>query len=151
MAIITSRTNENGKVIISEELCNSCGLCVKVCKDFSLLMVNGKPVVSDHPLFGCMACGQCMAVCPTKAIEVWGREMSGFARFDLPDKKETTTYEQMKNLMVRRRSTRDFKDQEVEEELVNRIIEAALTAPMGLPPSDVHLVVFRGQEKVREF
>ena len=151
MAIITSRTNENARIMISDELCNSCGLCVKVCKDFSLIMVNDKPVVSDHPLFGCMACGQCMAVCPTKAIEVWGREMSGFDRLDLTDRTEKATYEELTNLMVRRRSIRDFRDKEVEEELVNRIIEAALMAPMGLPPSDVQLVVFRGKDKVREF
>lgn len=40
MAIITSRTSENARIMISNELCNSCGLCEKVCKDFSLLMVN---------------------------------------------------------------------------------------------------------------
>lgn len=151
MAIITSRTNENGKIIISYELCNSCGLCVKVCKDFSLIMQNNRPVVSDHPLFGCTACGHCMAVCPTRAIEIWGREMSGFDVIDLSEMKDVTTYDQLKNLMVGRRSIRDFKDQEVDEELIRKIIEAAVSAPMGLPPSDVHLVVFRGKDKVREF
>lgn len=151
MAIITSRTNENGKIIISYELCNSCGLCVKVCKDFSLIMVNEKPVVSDHPLFGCIACGQCMAVCPSRAIEVWGREMSGFDLIDLSEMKDKTSYDQLKNMMVERRSIRDFKDMEIAEELINKIIEAAVSAPMGLPPSDVNLLVFRGKEKVREF
>ncbi len=34
---------------------------------------------------------------------------------------------------------------------IEKIIEAAVTAPMGLPPSDVQLVVFKGKEKVREF
>lgn len=40
MAIITSRTSENGRITINYERCNSCGLCVKVCKDFSLIMKN---------------------------------------------------------------------------------------------------------------
>ena len=40
MAIITSRTNENGRIFINYGRCNSCGLCVKVCKDFSLIMNN---------------------------------------------------------------------------------------------------------------
>lgn len=151
MAIITSRTNENGKILISYELCNSCGLCVKVCKDFSLIMVNERPVVSDHPLFGCIACGQCMAVCPTRAIEVWGREMSGFHRIDLSQMNDKASYDQLNNLMLGRRSIRDFKDQEVPEELISKIIAAAVSAPMGLPPSDVQLVVFRGKDKVREF
>lgn len=151
MAIITSRTHENGRIIISYEHCNSCGLCVKVCKDFSLVMENDKPVVSKHPLFGCMACGQCMAVCPTHAIEISGREMTAADRIDLSEVRDKISYPQLKNLMINRRSIRDFKDKEVEEELINKIIEAATSAPMGLPPSDVQLVVLKGKNKVREF
>lgn len=151
MAIITSRTNENGKIRIAYERCNSCGLCVNVCKDFSLIMEGGLPVVSNHPVFGCIACGQCMAVCPTGAIEVSGREMSATDRIDLSEMKDKPSYEQLKNLMTGRRSIRDFKDREIGDDLIEKIIEAAVTAPMGLPPSDVHLVVIKGKEKVREF
>ncbi|MBA4410288.1 MAG: nitroreductase [Odoribacter sp.] len=151
MAIITSRTNENGSISFIYERCNSCGLCVKICKDFSLIMENNKPVVSDHPVFGCIACGQCMAVCPQDAIEISGREMSVDDRIDLSEMKNKSSYEQLKNLMIGRRSIRDFKDKEVGEELIEKIIEAAISAPMGLPPSDVHLVVIKGKAKVHEF
>lgn len=151
MAIITSRTNENGKISIFYDRCNSCGLCVKVCKDFSLVMENDKPVVSNNPVFGCIACGQCMAVCPTNAIEISGREMTAADRIDFSEMKGKSSYELLKNLMISRRSIRDFKDVEVDEELIEKIIEAAVTAPMGLPPSDVQLIVFKGKEKVREF
>lgn len=151
MAIITSRTNENGRVSFNYDLCNSCGLCVTVCKDFSLQMENNKPVISDHPVFGCMACGHCMAVCPTRAIEVSGREMSGDDLIDLSEIKVKTNYDQIKNLMIGRRSIRDFKDKEIEDELIEKIIESAGYAPMGIPPSDVQLIVFRGKDKVREF
>lgn len=151
MAIITSRTSENAQITFLYDRCNSCGLCVKVCKDFSLIMENNKPVVSDHPFFGCMACGQCMAVCPTQAIEVSGRKMSVNDRIDLSEMKDKANYDQLKNLMIGRRSIRDFKDREIGEELIEKIIEAAVSSPMGLPPSDVHLMVIKGKEKVREF
>lgn len=151
MAIITSRTNKNAQITFLYDRCNSCGLCVKICKDFSLIMKNNLPVASDHPLFGCSACGHCMAVCPTKAIEVSGREMSVADRLDLSEMKNKTSYDQLKNLMIGRRSIRDFKDKEVGEELIEKIIEAAVSAPMGLPPSDVHLVVIKGKDKVHEF
>jgi len=151
MAIITSRTSENGRITIDYERCNSCGLCIKICKDFSLKMENNKPVVSDHPLFGCIACGHCMAICPTQAIEVSGREMSSADLIDLSEMKNKSSYEQLKNLMAGRRSIRDFKDLEIGEELIGKIIDAAVSAPMGLPPSDVQLIVFKGKDKVREF
>lgn len=151
MAIITSRTDENGRISIAYDRCNSCGLCVKVCKDFSLIMDDNLPVVGTQPLFGCMACGQCMAVCPTGAITVSGREMLPADKIDLTDMKDKPSYSQLKNLMIGRRSIRDFKDKEIDDELIDKIIEAAVSAPMGLPPSDVHLVVIKGKGKVREF
>lgn len=151
MAIITGRTSENGHIKILYEKCNSCGLCVKVCKDFSIIMKEGQPVVSSNPLFGCVACGQCMAVCPTCAIEISGREMTPEDRIDLTEMKNKASYDQLKNLMLARRSIRDFKDEVVEDELIEMIISAAVSAPMGLPPSDVHLIVIKGKERVREF
>lgn len=151
MAIITSRTSENARISIYYDRCNSCGLCVKVCKDFSLIMENRKPVVSDHPLFGCVACGQCMAVCPTNAIEISGRTMTPEDRIDLSEMQVKTNYTDLRNLMAGRRSIRDFTKQEVDDELIEKIIEAAVFAPMGIPPSDVQLLVFKGKAKVREF
>jgi len=151
MAIITSRTSENGRISFSYDRCNACGLCVKVCKDFSLKMEDNRPVVSENSIFGCMACGQCMAVCPNKAIQVSGREISANDLIDLSEITNKTNYDQLKNLMVGRRSIRDFKDLEISEGLIQQIIDAAVLAPMGLPPSDVHLVVINGKDKVRNF
>lgn len=151
MAIITSRTSENGKLTVRYEKCNSCGLCVQICKDFSLKMVNNVPVVSNEPLFGCMACGHCMAICPSGAIEISGREMTPEDRIDFTGMQNKANYDQLKNLMIGRRSIRDFKDRQIEDDLIQKIIEAAKSAPMGLPPSDVRLIVLKGREEVRSF
>ena len=114
-------------------------------------MKNNKLAVSDHPLFGCTGCGHCMAVCPSHAIEISRREISVNDLIDLSEMKDKSNYDQLKNLMVRRRSIRDFKDRPISDEMIEKIIEAAVSAPMGLPPSDVQLIVFKGKDKVREF
>jgi len=151
MPIPTSRTNENGQITIDHELCNGCGLCVEVCKDFSLKIENEKVVVSETPFFGCFACGQCMAICPKDAIKVEGRHLSIDDLFPLPDKKDVATYDKVLKLLQRRRSIRDFKDKPVEKELIEKVIEAATTAPMGLPPSDVNILVMDSKKSVRQF
>ena len=151
MPIPTSRTSENGKITIDHELCNGCGLCVEVCKDFSLKMENGKAVVSEEPFFGCFACGQCMAICPKDAIKVEGRYLSFDDLFPLPKKDEAASYEHVLKLLQHRRSIRDFKDKPVEKELIEKVIEAARTAPMGLPPSDVNILAMENKESVRKF
>ena len=51
MPIPTSRTKERGRIIINRDLCNGCGLCVSVCKDFSLTIENGKVKLSDMVMY----------------------------------------------------------------------------------------------------
>jgi ferredoxin len=84
MAIPTSGTNKIAEIRINTELCNGCGLCVSVCKDFSLIIENNKVRKRDTSLFGFIGCGHCMAICPTDAIGIYGREISPEDLFKLP-------------------------------------------------------------------
>jgi len=151
MAIPTTRTNQNAEILIHEEICSGCGLCVSVCKNFSLEIKNNKAVMSSSSVFGCIGCGHCMAICPTGAIEINGRTLSPKDLFPIPSKEECTDYESLLNLFKRRRSIREFKEKEVEQEIIDKIMEAARYSPMGLPPTDVHLMVLDSKEKSNAF
>ena len=151
MSIPTARTNAPANISIDSAKCSGCGQCVSVCKDFGLEIVEHKVVVSDKALFGCIACGHCMKVCPTGVIAVEGRTLSPVQLFDLPDKKNVPSYESLLAMLQRRRSIRGFKDVSVEKEIVDKILEAAQTAPTGLPPSDVHVLVLENRKQVRSF
>ena len=151
MAIPTSRTKEAARITIDHEKCNGCGLCAEVCNDFSIVMKDGKAHVSGTPFFGCIGCGHCMAICPQDAIAIDGRFISGSDLFPLPEKEKAADYESVLSLYQRRRSVREFKDKPVEQELIDQVLEAAKTAPMGLPPSDVGVTVLASKEKVRQF
>lgn len=151
MAIPTSRTKENARVIFNPEICTGCGLCVSVCKTFNLIVENKKAVETSNSSFGCIGCGHCMAICPTGAIEVFGRELSPDDMYDLPKKDHMSNYEQFLSLVQNRRSIREFEDRNVDQETIQRILTAAMTAPMGLPPSDVHVLIINGKDKTRAF
>ena len=151
MAIPTSRTKEKADINIIQEKCNGCGLCVSVCKDLNFKLEDRKAALSGDPVFGCIGCGHCMAICPTDAVEIYGRELSPNDLIALPDQDRTANFEQFKSLILRRRSIREFKDKPVEDEVISRILEAAGTAPMGLPPSDVNVLVLKGRDRVNAF
>ncbi len=150
MPIVTRRARGNAEVIIDHELCNLCGLCVNVCKG-PLYIENDRLQVDQSILFGCIGCGQCAAVCPQKCIVIEGREMSAKDLIDLPPREQRADYEQLQALLLGRRSIRDFKQQEVEAEVIQKILDAVCTAPMGLPPSEVQVLVLQGFDRVREF
>jgi ferredoxin len=151
MAIPTSRTKEAGVITIDLGKCTGCGKCVAVCSDLSLELRDGKARSSSHGVFGCIGCGQCMAVCPEEAIGISGRFISRDDLFALPAKETAASYESLMNLLQRRRSIRKFKNIAVDRVLIDRVLDAAQSAPMGLPPTDVNVIVFDTKEKVRLF
>ncbi|MBM7866283.1 4Fe-4S dicluster domain-containing protein [Heliobacterium gestii] len=152
MTVHTSRTQEPGRVVIDHDRCVRCGRCVNLCSGLVLSMVDtGGPVQIDQQrLFGCIGCGQCMAACPQGCIQVEGREISPADLLPLPPQEARTAYEPLHALLLARRSVRRFQARAVEREIVDQIIDASSTAPMGIPPSDVRLFVLDSREKVRQ-
>lgn len=151
MAIPTSRAKEKSEIRIDKETCIGCGECVEVCKDFSLVLRDGKADIGNNPAFGCIGCGHCMAICPTGAIEITGRTISPDDLFELPASETAADYSHIISLLKRRRSIREFADRAVEPEIIQKILDAAVTSPMGLPPSDVNVLVLDSREKTRRF
>ena len=70
-------------------------------------------------------------------IAIEGRTLLPVQLFDLPDKSTVPSYESLLSMLQRRCSIREFKDKPVEKEKIDQIQEAAQTASMGLPPSNV--------------
>ena len=152
MALKTGRADAVAQVKIDYERCIDCGLCVAVCKGAPLFLDDtGKVGIDQSNVFGCIGCGQCVAVCPKECISVAGRDLFPKDIVPLPTKASCATYAQLRALMIGRRSVRNFKDKAVEDALITKILAAASTAPMGLPPSDVEILVLKGRKKVKQF
>jgi nitroreductase len=92
-----------------------------------------------------------MAICPEGAIRISGRCLEPGDLFPLSKQPEKTGYDPLLQLLESRRSIREFKERPIPQEVLEKIIDAAKTAPMGIPPSDVHLLVINGKDKVRGF
>jgi nitroreductase len=113
-------------------------------------MQDGRIRINENSPFGCIACGHCMMVCPEGCVKVTGRDISPDDVIPLPAPETKASADALAALMQSRRSVRRFLDTEVEADLLDRIVQMASTAPMGIPPWDVGCVVVRGKDKVRE-
>jgi 2-oxoglutarate ferredoxin oxidoreductase subunit delta len=70
----TSDTLSRGTVVIAEERCKACELCVPACPPGVLRMSerrNGFGLRVPELLPGCTGCGACLLVCPDFCFEVY--------------------------------------------------------------------------------
>ncbi|MDD3180611.1 MAG: nitroreductase family protein [Opitutaceae bacterium] len=151
MSVISSLGEVSGVPVIDCNVCTRCGACAEACPTGVLQAgPDGGIRIGTETSFGCIACAHCMMVCPADAVHVTGR---GLRRDDiaaLPRPEERATPGQLDALFRSRRSMRQFQDQPVARELLERVVAAATTAPMGIPPSEVGVVVLSERERVRE-
>ena len=143
--------HEKGVPAINAATCIGCGHCATVCADGMFTIRDGKAHVGGGFFMGCIACGHCVAACPTSSITVSGRGMTPDDAFDLSPASERATPDQLQALLDARRSIRRFQKRDIDRVTIDRILEMTSTAPMGIPPSDVGVIVFHERERVQAF
>ncbi|HOO47159.1 MAG TPA: 4Fe-4S dicluster domain-containing protein, partial [Deltaproteobacteria bacterium] len=63
-------------VVVRENLCSGCGICVATCNyDAAQLKEADGHLISTTDIFKCKACGMCVAACPAGARELSGSDM----------------------------------------------------------------------------
>lgn len=149
MGVMSSSGAAPGVPAIDQDRCLHCGKCASICP-VEVLRDDGEIVANNAVNFGCIACGQCMMVCPNGSITVSGRGMSPDDVIDLPSEEQRATSEQLSALMLSRRSIRTFTDTPVSRDTIDRIVNTASSAPMGIPPWEVGVSVLLGRDKVAE-
>lgn len=137
------------EVIIDKNKCVKCGICIGICHDYLKKDDDGFPFGSNEGSpFGCIQCGNCMMMCPNDAIEIKGEDISKEHLRELNP--NLPNFEAINSLFLKRRSCRKYSEQEVSKEVIDKVLQAAATAAVSIPPSEVKVLVIQGREKVQE-
>jgi nitroreductase/NAD-dependent dihydropyrimidine dehydrogenase PreA subunit len=129
---------------IDKTICTSCQLCAKNCIARIIEMSDGYPVIPADKEENCYKCQHCLTVCPTGAVSILGlkatdsRPLAG--NYPNPDQLET--------LIKGRRSIRSYKQENLEPEVINRLLEVAWHAPTGKNCRQVLFTVVDDLEKL---
>ncbi len=111
---------------IDTALCAHCGLCAKDCAFHALSLVNGEPTLV-HPE-RCMHCQHCFAICPTGAITFNGIHFDAATPVHdlaLPTGDEAINY------LKSRRSIRQFRADDVDRAVLEKLLSALGNTPTG--------------------
>jgi len=130
--------------VVDLETCLGDGICAEICPEDVLEMVGEKAATVEDRADYCIECGQCVAVCPTESLTMPRIPMEDFERLA----RQPFGYEQFCDFLRLRRSVRVFKDRPVERGVIEKILDAAATAPMGMPPHTTEVVVIDRREEL---
>ena len=126
-------------IIIDYEKCIGCGLCVNDCPNAHLYLENKKVKAAET---GCIECGHCFAICPVNAVEIEGYECADEPVTPMTELDSDKLLAAMKS----RRSIRHFTARSVEEEKLEKILEAGRYCPTGSNAQNVAFTVLGSKQ-----
>ena len=130
-------------ITIDHEKCIGCGLCVKDCPGFHLHLENNKAKTAQN---GCIACGHCFAICPVNAVRIDGYDCAEEAVTSMTEFDSDTFLSAIKS----RRTIRCFTGQKIEEEKLQKILEAGRYCPTGSNAQNVMFTILGSRQKEAE-
>jgi nitroreductase/NAD-dependent dihydropyrimidine dehydrogenase PreA subunit len=133
---------------VNQEKCERDGICAEVCpagiiefkdKDAFPTLVHGGDKL-------CIRCGHCVAVCPHGAMSHVIMKPE-----ECPPVKEDWLFgpEQVEHFMRYRRSIRNYKKKQVEQEVLTKLINVARFAPSGHNRQPVKWLVINERDEVQ--
>lgn len=123
--------------------CIGCTKCIQDCIVSDIELVDGKAHIKNET---CISCGHCIAVCPKEAVSTDHYDMAEVKEYD----KDTFEIDSdnLLNFIKFRRSVRKFKNKDVENEKLAKIIEAGRFTQTGSNLQDVSYIVVK--DKMQE-
>ena len=117
-----------GLLIVDESKCKQDGICAELCPS-RIIGLGGKtkiPRIPPRLEIGCIQCGHCVSVCPHGALD---HRLVPAAFCPPVDPVLVIDERQAEQFLRSRRSIRAFRDQAVEKDKIQRLIEIARCAP----------------------
>ena len=127
--------------------CVKCGLCSKICPCSIIKFKDGNyPVIQEKNIENCMKCQHCFSICPTGAIT-----FNGISDKDTVLPGDIPGADLMLNLIQTRRSCRNYKDANVNKEIIKKLTDMTAWVPTGCNNHGLHFSVIDDKEELMKF
>jgi nitroreductase/NAD-dependent dihydropyrimidine dehydrogenase PreA subunit len=129
--------------------CLKCGACLEECPNYVIHPVNGgvnsgKAYVKYEDQ--CLECGHCVAICNAGAITLNEIGLNDLEKL----KKIDVNADQIKNLIYSRRSVRFFKDEPIDKDFLDEMIDVATHAGTASNSQSEGFIILQNKDKIQE-
>ncbi|MCX7970584.1 MAG: nitroreductase family protein [Negativicutes bacterium] len=133
---------------INASKCTKCGLCARHCPWSLFTGAEGQfPELRANYQTICSACGHCLAVCPTAAIEIAADGLAGERGEPLSVQ---PSYPEFAGLVKNRRSTRYFRPDELPQGEILEMLAVCQYSPSAKNLQPVKWLVVSGRDRVAD-
>ncbi|MEI6054417.1 MAG: nitroreductase family protein [Lentisphaerota bacterium] len=108
--------------------CIRCSQCVNDCPAHIIDMDEGVPFIKEGKEEECVKCQHCLAICPKGAVSILGKSPEN----SIKTSNNFPNFSEMEVLTKGRRSVRKYKNENVDKELLSKLLSTALHAPTGV-------------------
>ena len=137
------------KIEFDKTKCIKCKACAKDCITYSIdFDEEGYPKIAEKGDERCVSCQHCFAICPTGAITFENKK---------PEEAFEINYsnpEDILGLIKSRRSIRQFEDEDVSKELLQKIKEMLPYIPTGCNYNSLHFSIIESKtvmDKIKKY
>jgi len=129
---------------VNKQTCIKCGKCVADCPARIISEEKGSPFITQENETGCYRCQHCLTICPTGSVSILGLDPAD----SLPLTENLPDPAQMELLVKGRRSVRQYKTENLEPDVMQRLLDVACYAPSGMNARQVCFTVVDDREKL---
>jgi nitroreductase len=127
-----------------EDKCSKCILCVRECVSGIWRNVDGVPTPGETDL--CNRCSHCIAICPKGAIVHEGLDPKQL----IPVKKLNLDPNAYRDIVLSRRSVRQYRDRPVPREVIAQVLDLARYCPTASNDQNVGFIAVTDRALIKE-
>lgn len=133
---------------VDKEKCIHCGKCINDCIAKCLVMDEEEniPCWSANGESRCIKCQHCFAVCPTGALSIHDKKAENSEMVDY-----NYNSDEILRLMKSRRSYRKYKQENLDEETMNKLKDMLKWVPTGVNNHRLHFSFVDDMDAMNEF
>lgn len=144
-------TAQEARLRVDPAACTRCGLCAHICWTHALVAgADGLPVMRQtdpgNTWQSCWACQRCMAVCPTGALGICGKDPA-----DSVPASALPAPEAVDALILNRRTCRDYQEKNIPLPEIERLLRLVGTAPSAGCHQEVEFSVVADRAALARF